>query len=289
MDKTQHILVTGGDGQLGCSIRKIAPEYPSVRFTFTDMPEADITNRAAMQELIKQYQPDTIVNCAAYTAVDKAESELELSSRINTDGPRILAEIAKEHDISLIHISTDYVFGGESCRPLHEEHITVPDSVYGKTKLGGERAIRWTECRAAVIRTSWLYSEFGNNFVKTMLSLGKEREELSVVYDQVGTPTYAPDLARAIVLLAQKEINGYEIYHFCNEGVTSWYDFAHMIFEISGIDIKLNAIESDQYPTPAKRPAYSVLSKEKIKEKGIPVPYWVDSLRICLEELFKNE
>ncbi len=281
------ILVTGANGQLGNCLRKQSAGRPHDRFIFTDVPEADITDRECMDRLIRTCGAEAVVNCAAYTAVDKAESEPESCARINETGPAVLGELAGAYDIPLIHISTDYVFDGKTCRPMHEDHPTCPTGVYGRTKLAGELAVKNSGCRGAVIRTAWLYSEFGNNFVKTMIRLGRERGALNVVYDQVGTPTYAGDLAAAILALLDGGIVGCETYHYSNEGVASWYDFARKIFQLEGIRVDLGAIESTQYPTPAERPAYSVLSKDKIKSKGIPVPYWEDSLKVCLEELKK--
>jgi len=280
-----NILVTGANGQLGNSIRKIAAKYPSYRFLFTDIPEVDITDIALLEQLIRTNNIQAIINCAAYTAVDKAETDIELAKKINVDGPRNLATTAKKANIKLIHVSTDYVFNGKNNLPLKETDPTGPIGVYGMTKLEGEIDVKESGCDSLIIRTAWLYSEFGGNFVKTMLRLGKEKEELSIVYDQIGTPTYATDLAVAILDLLQKDFSGYTLYHYSNEGVISWYDFAKAIFDLSGIHIKLNAIESSEYPTPAKRPAYSVLSKKKIKEAGIQVPYWRDSLIECLKIL----
>jgi len=280
-----NILVTGANGQLGNSIRKIAAKYPSYHFLFTDIPEVDITDIALLEQLIRTNNIQAIINCAAYTAVDKAETDIEPAQKINVDGPYNLATAAKKANIKLIHVSTDYVFNGKNNLPLKENDPTDPIGIYGKTKLEGEIAVKKSGCDSLVIRTAWLYSEFGGNFVKTMLRLGREREELSVVYDQVGTPTYATDLAIAILDLLQKGFSGYTLYHYSNEGVISWYDFAKTIFDLSAIQIKLNAIESSEYPTPAKRPAYSVLNKKKIKEAGIQVPYWRDSLIECLKIL----
>ena len=280
-----NVLVTGANGQLGNSIRKIAAEYPSFHFFFTDIPEVDITDATCVEELVRTNHIEAIVNCAAYTAVDKAETEQETARKINVEGPRNLAGIAKNANIKLIHVSTDYVFNGEGNVPLKEEAPIAPVGVYGKTKLEGEIAVQEGGCDALVIRTAWLYSEFGGNFVKTMLRLGSEREELGVVYDQIGTPTFATDLAIAILDLLQKGFSGYTLYHYSNEGAISWYDFAQAIFDLSSIQLKLNAIESHEYPTPAKRPPYSVLSKKKIKEAGIKVPYWRDSLVECLSIL----
>ncbi len=280
-----RILVTGANGQLGLSLRKIAGGHPQHTFTYTDLPEADITSRESIEGLVTEHGIELIVNCAAYTAVDKAESDPDTAHRINAEGPRVLARIARARDLKLIHVSTDYVFTGEGCHPLHEEDLAGPTGVYGRTKFEGELAVREEGCDAAVVRTAWLYSEFGANFVKTMLRLGAERETLSVVYDQVGTPTYAPDLAEALLAIAEDGIRGYEVYHYSNEGVASWYDFAREIFTLAGLPVQLEPIESREYPTPARRPAYSVLSKTKIKALGAKVPYWKDSLKTCLNEL----
>ncbi|MCD8172202.1 MAG: dTDP-4-dehydrorhamnose reductase [Alistipes sp.] len=283
-----NILVTGGNGQLGRCIKKISTSFEADRFTFTDIPETDITDFQSVAVLLEKSGFDAIINCAAYTAVDKAEAEPEICRKINTEGPAILGGLCRKYNISLIHVSTDYVFDGSFPRPLHEEDDVNPTGVYGSTKLAGEIAIKESGCRAAVIRTAWLYSEYGNNFVKTMLRLGTERDSLTVVYDQVGTPTYAVDLAVAIMDILKRGVDGYEVYHFSNEGVTSWYDFARKIFKLKRMDVSISAVESYKFPTPAKRPPYSVLSKDKVKNIGIKVPYWEDSLERCLIEISKN-
>lgn len=285
----KNILVTGGRGQLGLSLQKIAPEYPEYDFLFTDMPEGDITDKTAIEQLVEKDRIDTIVNCAAYTAVDRAESDEDTALKINATGPSLLAAIAREKGIKLIHISTDYVFPGTGNTPLKETDLPAPASAYGRTKLEGEKAIEASRCAAAVIRTGWLYSEFGNNFVKTMLRAGRERGKLSVVYDQTGTPTYATDLARAIMRLVQNGVKGFGIYHYANDGVISWYDFAEAIFSIYGMDVTVNAIQTKDFPCPAARPAYSVLSKEKIKAAGAVVPYWRGSLERCIAALKQLE
>lgn len=280
-----NILVTGGNGQLGNSIQKISAKYPEHKFIFTDVPEVDITDLNLLRNLVKKESIGAIINCAAFTAVDKAESCEELAGKINIDGPKNLAIAAHEVGAKLVHISTDYVFGGKNCLPLKESDETAPIGVYGKTKRQGEIEVEKSGCDAIVIRTAWLYSEYGNNFVKTMLRLGKERESLNVVYDQIGTPTYATDLAYAIMTLLNKGIKGFETYHFSNEGVISWFDFTKAIFEIAGYNTKVGAIESFEYPTAAERPAYSVLNKRKIREAGVSVPYWKDSLKECMSIL----
>lgn len=279
------ILVTGANGQLGRSMRKISGEYPQHEFLFTDMPEMDITEKTEIEAFVRENGVQAIVNCAAYTAVDRAETETALAEKINVLGTKVLGEVAKMFSIPLIHVSTDYVFCGEGCHPLKETDATAPTGVYGKTKLEGEKALESTGCDAAIIRTAWLYSEFGGNFVKTMLRLAGERDALNVVYDQVGSPTYATDLARALMTVLNNGVHGLSIYHFSNEGAISWYDFAKAIFEESGDKISVSPIESDKYPSPTKRPAYSVLSKEKIKDEGVLVPYWKDSLKECLKIL----
>lgn len=277
-----NILITGANGQLGNSMRKIAGNYPQHTFIYTDMPEVDITNLPLLEGLVKKENIGAIINCAAFTAVDKAESCEELAAKINVDGAKNLAIAAKSVGAKLIHISTDYVFDGKSSLPLKETDATQPIGVYGRTKRQGEIEVEKTGCDAIVIRTAWLYSEYGNNFVKTMLRLGKERESLNVVYDQIGTPTYATDLAIAIMTLLEKGFKGFDTYHFSNEGVISWFDFTKTIFEIAGLNTKVNAIESFEYPTAAERPAYSVLNKRKIKTAGVHVPYWKDSLKTCI-------
>ncbi len=280
-----NILVTGANGQLGSSIRKISGNYKNNNFLFTDMPEVDITNVDLLRDLVKKNNINAIINCAAFTAVDKAESCNDLAAKINVDGPKNLATVAKEVGAKLVHISTDYVFGGKSCLPLKETDKPAPIGVYGRTKRMGEAEVEMSGCDAIVIRTAWLYSEFGANYVKTMLRLGKEKDHLNVVFDQVGTPTYATDLAVAIMTLLEKGFSGYELYHFSNEGVISWFDFTKAIFEIAGIKTPVGAIESYEYPTAAERPAYSVLNKRKIKDAGVEVPYWRDSLKKCLDIL----
>jgi len=284
-----NILVTGGNGQLGCSLKKISTQYPAHKFLFTDVPEVDITDLNLLQDLVKKESIGAIINCAAFTAVDKAEDCQELAAKINIDGPKNLAIAAKEVGAKFIHISTDYVFGGKSSLPLKENDETAPIGVYGKTKRAGEIEVEKTGCDAIVIRTAWLYSEYGNNFVKTMLRLGKERESLNVVYDQIGTPTYATDLAYAIMTLLEKGFTGFDTYHFSNEGVISWYDFTKAIFETAGYKTTVGAIESYEYPTKAERPAYSVLNKKKIKTAGVKVPYWKDSLKECMSILLAEK
>ncbi len=286
-----QILVTGAYGQLGNEIKLLQENYPAWKFTFTDVDSLDITNALGVHQFFSENKFDFVVNCAAYTAVDKAESDVETARLVNAVAPKILAIQAKAVGAKLIHVSTDYVFAGDAFTPYAETDATNPQGVYGKTKLEGEENVLSENSEAVIIRTSWLYSSFGNNFVKTMLRLGKERGELSVVFDQVGSPTYAADLARGILAImdnTEKNEKSFVpgIYHFSNEGVASWFDFALAIFDFSGIDCKVNPVLSDQFPTPTKRPHYSVLDKAKIRNIfGIAIPYWRDSLKECIKRL----
>lgn len=290
MPNSQSILVTGASGQLGRSLHAIMSDYPEYAVTFANREMLDLSKPSSIDVFFKASRFDLIINCAAYTAVDKAESEPELADAINHLAVKQLAEIAVQQQARLIHISTDYVFNGQQHRPYVETDEVDPQGVYGKTKLAGEQAVlQAMPVNALIIRTSWVYSEFGNNFVKTMLRLGAERESLSVVCDQVGTPTYAGDLARAIMTIVgserfkQKEFDS-QLYHYSNEGVCSWYDFAKAIFEQSKISCEVLPIETKDYPTPAIRPHYSVLNKNKIKRIfSLAIPYWKDSLIGCLK------
>ncbi len=286
----KHILITGANGQVGRELRSLVANKErlesSDHYYFTDKETLDITDKEAVERFVTEHDIDTIVNCAAYTAVDKAEEEAELAYRINRDAVKHLAEIAKKHGIRLIHISTDYVFEGTNHTPLCETDPVNPQGVYAKSKYEGEEAIRQIAPKGAVIiRTSWIYSSTGHNFVKTMLRVGSERNEIGVVCDQIGTPTYARDLARTIltVIESEKVSDSVETYHYSNEGNCSWYDFAQAIFEIAQVDCKVTPINTHEYPTPAKRPPYSVLNKDKIKkEYGLEIPYWRDSLKSCI-------
>jgi dTDP-4-dehydrorhamnose reductase len=290
-----RILVTGGTGQLGQSIKRLANQYPNFDFVFPERDVLDLTKQEFIEDYLTQSFFQYIINCAAYTAVDKAESESEKAEQINHRSVETIAKIAKKLNSTLIHISTDYVFNGQSFKPYTEDDKTSPNSVYGLTKFHGEQAVLDQNVPGCIIRTSWVYSEYGNNFVKTMLRLGKERDSLGVIFDQVGTPTYAPDLAQVIMdIVIKNEESGIlskasseqRLFHFSNEGVCSWYDFAKTIFEISKVDCQVNPIETKDYPTPAKRPYYSVLNKAKIKSAfGIEIPYWKDSLSNCLQRL----
>lgn len=283
-----EVLVTGSSGQLGSEIRELSSRYPQYTFTFADRSMLDLSNLCKMEDFFDGKRFDMIINCAAYTAVDKAESERERADTINHRFVSMLAKIAKRDSSKLIHISTDYVFDGKHHRPYIESDPTAPQGVYGRTKRDGENAILSVAPEnTIIIRTSWVYSSFGNNFVKTMLRLGKERDSLGVIFDQVGTPTYARDLAQAIIdILPQINNVQPEIYHYSNEGTASWYDFAQAIFELSGVVCLVNPITTDQYPTPASRPHYSLLNKSKIKNDfNLSIPYWRDALKACLNTL----
>ena len=311
-----NILVTGANGQVGSEIKELVesamsalsegkPSLPkeqegadglpsaestleSSNFYFTTSQELDITEHAKVKAFIETNNIKVIINCAAYTAVDKAENEQELADKINHLAVKNLAQIAKENKIKLIHISTDYVFDGTNYKPYTEDDITNPQSVYGKTKLEGEKAMQEINPQnSIIIRTSWVYSYYGANFVKTMLRLGKEKEQLGVIFDQVGTPTYAKDLAKTILEIIPKIDNDkVEIYHYSNEGICSWFDFAKEIMRMAKLDCTINPIETKEYPTPAKRPHYSLLGKSKIKSAfNIEIPYYKDGLDDCLRRL----
>jgi dTDP-4-dehydrorhamnose reductase len=282
----KQVLVTGAKGQLGQTIHQLTAHYPAFHFRFTDIDTLDICNRDDVYVFLKSYPADYIINCAAYTAVDKAESEPEMAFRINSDAVRNLAEIAVETGAKIIHISTDYVFDGRSYRPYVEDDATNPLSVYGRSKLAGENVLQEICPESVILRTAWLYAEQGANFVNTMLRLGKEKEGLGVVFDQVGTPTYARDLAEAILsILASGEDNfARGVYHYSNEGVGSWYDLAVKIMDLAGLHCRINPLETKDYPTKAVRPAYSVLNKKKIKDSyKIVIPHWEESLRLMIK------
>jgi len=287
MKKTiKNILVTGSNGQLGSEMRVISGAYPDFKFIFTDVQELDITDSDAVTKFFSKNQPDFIVNCAAYTAVDKAEDDIELCYKINRDAVKILGLAADNCGAKIIHVSTDYVFDGKSYLPYTEEMPVCPATVYGKSKLAGEEELRSVCANSVVVRTSWLYSTFGNNFVKTMIRLGNDRDHLPVVFDQVGTPTYAADLAHAIMQIVTSSVFVPGIYHFSNEGVCSWYDFTKEIHTQAEICCNVQPIESKDFPTKTPRPHYSVLNKAKIKSAyGIEIPYWKDSLKKCIEIL----
>ena len=286
--QSKRILVTGANGQLGSEMRKLGAVSPN-EYIFTDVAELDITDKAAVMAFAEQTKIDVIVNCAAYTNVDKAEDDEATAELINATAVRNLAEAAKAQDATLFHVSTDYVFGAEGNTPRSEDMPTNPLGVYGTTKLHGEQAIQEVGAKAIIIRTAWLYSEFGNNFLKTMLRLTKEKESLNVVFDQVGTPTYAGDLALVIFSIIEGNIYiGNEgTYHFSNEGVCSWYDFATEIAIAAGHDgCNIQPCHSSEFPSKVTRPPYSVLDKTKIKQTfGVDIPHWRDSMLYCLERL----
>ena len=280
------VLITGANGQLGSELKLLTANYPNWEFVFTDVDSLDITNEEQVKNYCAANNFKLIINCAAYTAVDKAETDYENALKVNALAPKILAKQAKRSGARFIHVSTDYVFAGDAYLPYGEDDAVAPNGAYGKTKLEGEKDCQEENPHSVIIRTAWLYSAFGNNFVKTMLRLGTEREELGVVFDQVGSPTYAADLAEAILKVAASDNLVPGIYHYSNEGVASWYDFAIAIFEMAGVTCKVKPVLSENFPTPAKRPAYSVLNKAKIKETyGVEVPYWRDSLKNCIKKL----
>lgn len=289
MSSKKKILVFGGLGQLGQCIAEVCKERGISSVLFLDEFEGNILNPAILEKLFQEQSPDFVINCAAYTAVDKAEDEPGLSEKINKDGAANLARCCDQFKATLIHISTDFVFEGNVPKLLKEEDSAEPINVYGKTKLAGELEIMSLLKEHYILRTSWLYSEFAANFVKTMLKLGAEREELSVIADQVGTPTYGIDLASVILDIIASDNKAYGTYHYSNEGVTSWYDFAKAIFDLSETTVKLYPIPGSAYPTKAIRPAFSVMDKTKIKQTfGIAIPYWRDSLIRCINAIKKT-
>lgn len=285
----KNVLVTGGNGQLASCIKDIYPTLKKHHFIYVDIEELDITKVIQVKAFFDTNEVDFCVNCAAYTNVDKSESEQEIAAKVNVDGAKNLAEACKEHNAKFIQISTDFVFDGKSSLPYAEGDNPKPLGAYGLTKLNGELATLASVREHFILRTSWLYSEHGHNFCKTMLRFEKERDTLSIVSDQVGTPTYAGDLAKVILKIIITDSSAYGIYHYSNEGVASWYDFAKAIFDLSGSNMVLQPIRSEAYPTPAKRPAFSVMDKSKIKTSlGITIPYWRDSLAVCLRKLESN-
>ncbi|WP_299108183.1 dTDP-4-dehydrorhamnose reductase [uncultured Winogradskyella sp.] len=280
------VLVTGKDGQLAQCIKSVAHQYPNLEFDFKASSELDITNKVKVESALSVQQYDYCINCAAYTNVDNAETETELAYKINVIGAKNLAEACLKYQVTLVHISTDFVFDGKGSTPYTENSNTKPIGVYGETKLKGEIEISKTLENHFILRTSWLYSEFGNNFLKTMLRLGSTRDELGVVGDQIGSPTYAVDLANVILRLIASTNTSYGIYHYSNKGVISWYGFAKEIFRISESNVKLNKIETKDYPTKAERPKYSVLETSKItKTLGLEIPNWKESLVIAISKL----
>ncbi len=282
------ILITGSNGQLGNEIRELQSAYSHYEFLYTDIAELDITNAEKVNEYFEFHSPDAVINCAAYTAVDKAETDEETAFLVNAKATGNLAHAAADSGAFMVHVSTDYVYDGNNFHPYVETDRINPASIYGKSKVAGEEAIKQAAAKAIIIRTSWLYSAFGNNFIKTMIKYGKERDSMNVVFDQVGTPTYAHDLAKAIldILPVAMTAEKIEIYHYSNEGVASWYDFAKAIYQFANIDCMVNPIPTKDYPLPAERPFYSVLDKSKIKKKfAIQIPYWRDSVKHCINRL----
>ena len=280
------ILITGCNGQLGNEIQLLQAAHPEHTWLNTDVNELDITDQLAVEHFVAHHQVNGIVNCAAYTAVDKAESDRQNATTLNTVAPAYLAAAIEKRGGWIIQVSTDYVFNGTKHLPYTEDDTPCPDSVYGSTKLAGELGVQKFCQRAMIIRTAWLYSTFGNNFVKTMLRLGNERQELGVIFDQIGTPTYARDLARAIITIIDRGVRP-GIYHYSNEGVISWFDFAKAIHRLGGITTcHVRPLHTSEYPTPAHRPAYSVLDKTKIKQAyDLGIPYWEESLAECIQQL----
>ena len=286
-----RVLITGSNGQLGSEIKELENNYNKVDLIFKDLPELDICNSEALETFIIDHKVNSVINCAAYTAVDKSEEDAEIAERVNSMGVLNLVNALKKVNGKLIHISTDYVFDGDHFSPYKESDPVSPIGVYGKTKRAGELAVINSAIDSIVIRTSWLYSSFGSNFVKTMLRLGSEKENLGVIFDQVGTPTFARDLAKTCLDIltgvnALKISKAGNLYHYSNEGVASWYDFAISIMELGGVNCKVKPIQTKDYPTLATRPHFSVFNKSKIKtDFEIEIPYWRDSLKDCLEKI----
>lgn len=280
------IIVFGASGQLGQCIKSVADIKGASNIFFLQESEANILDTDALSKVFEEYKPAYAINCAAYTAVDKAEEDADLAGRVNVTGAENLAAQCKKYNTALIHISTDFVFKGDKATPRIETDEANPISVYGQTKLDGEKAVATILPQHFIIRTGWLYSEYANNFAKTMLKLGAERDELRIIADQVGTPTYAIDLAGFILHIIEVNSKAYGVYHYSNEGVTSWFDFARAIFDISSTRVKAIPIRTDEYPTKAMRPAYSVMDKSKVKKTfNIEIPYWRDSLITCISKL----
>lgn len=282
----KNVLVTGANGQLGQCLRGLLLTDMSVKFTFVNSKELDITNKESVVSWFDKVDFDFCVNCAAYTAVDNAETEKNRAREVNVLGVQNLAEACLSTNTKLIHISTDFVFDGLSNLPYTEENETNPLSVYGKTKLEGELVIQDVLKEYFIVRTSWLYSEYANNFMKTMLRLGAERSELGVISDQIGSPTYAKDLAEVVIKIINSDNNKFGVYHYSNEGIASWYDFAKAIFDLTSNNIIVNAIPTSSYPTPATRPCFSVMDKTKLKNNlEIEIPYWRDSLKKAIHSI----
>ncbi|AHJ96268.1 dTDP-4-dehydrorhamnose reductase [Hymenobacter swuensis] len=280
------ILVFGGAGQLGQCLQLVAQQRSISNIVFLPEEQANILNTDTLRGVFAEHQPAYIINCAAYTAVDKAEEEVDIARRVNRDGVENLARLCGEFGTTLLHVSTDFVFAGTGNEPLLETDAAEPISVYGLTKLEGEQVIPPHTSQYFILRTSWLYSEYAGNFVKTMLRFGKEREEMRVIWDQLGTPTYAIDLAGALLHIIQTGSTAYGIYHYSNEGVTSWYDFAVAIFELGGLPTRTVPIRTAEYPTKATRPTFSVMDKTKAKTAlGLAIPHWRESLKVCMGRL----
>jgi dTDP-4-dehydrorhamnose reductase len=281
-----NIVVFGASGQLGQCLKNVAEAQGVNTIYFPAESEANILDKEALRKIFETYKPAWCINCAAYTAVDKAEDDIDLARKINKTGPENLSAFCLEYNSVFIHTSTDFIFKGDKPTPFTENDVAEPINVYGLTKLEGELEVTKALEKYFIVRTSWLYSEYGNNFVKTMLKLGSERDELKIIVDQVGTPTYAMDLAACILNIILADSTAYGTYHYSNEGVASWYDFAKAIFDISGTKVKTLPIRTSEYPTRAVRPAYSVMDKSKIKQTfNIEIPYWRDSLITCISKL----
>lgn len=284
---TKNILITGCNGQLGTEMRNLLTGNPRYNAWFTDVAQLDITDGEAIDHFMDQHPVDYLVNCAAFTAVDRAEEQQDLCRRLNATAVELLGRAAQRHGTRMVQISTDYVFNGNACTPLTEDQQPAPQSTYGRTKLEGEQLLLQAAPESVILRTAWLYSPYGHNFVKTMLNLGRTHKQLTVVFDQLGTPTYALDLARAILTVIEAPEWHAGTYHFSDEGAISWYDFTkaiHRLGGISGCDVQ--PVTSDQYPTAATRPHYSVFNKDKFKRTfGVTIPYWEDSLRDCIARL----
>lgn len=281
-----NILVLGGTGQLGQCLQKVASERNIKSITFADEFVGNILDMEVLEKLFTQEKPVFVINCAAYTAVDKAEDEVDLSRKINRDGAENIAKLCLKFDATMLQVSTDFIFEGNVPSLLKETDPAIPISVYGLTKLEGEKAVEAILDKHYIVRTAWLYSEFAGNFMKTMLHLGSERDSLGIIVDQIGSPTYGVDLAGALLDMIASDKKAYGIYHFSNEGAISWYDFAQAIFELGNVNVIVNPLKTSEYPTKAARPAFSVMDKTKIKTTfGIKVPYWRDSLKIALSNL----
>ena len=282
----QTILITGSNGQLGNEMQQAAKRFPQFNYIYTDVAELDICNKTALDAFVKANGVNIIVNCAAYTAVDKAETDVELCYRINAEAVQNIGEVAKANGLKVVHVSTDYVFDGTNYLPYNEEMPVCPATMYGKSKLAGEEALKASCDEYVILRTAWLYSSYGNNFVKTMIKLGTERDNLNVIFDQIGTPTYAADLADAILNILAHNTFVSGIYHYSDEGVCSWYDFTKSIHKLKNISCNVLPIETKDYPALTPRPHFSVLNKAKIKATyQISIPHWEDSLKKCIDLL----